>query len=78
MNDKEKAIFISIGLAALETVRAEEIPRTARYTRLDRAMDKIIDLVDIYRPEAWSNEQVNKAAKIVDSMNRKIKKEFRC
>jgi len=76
VTDKEKAVFLTIALTAFETVRESETPKSAKYTRLTRSMDVIAKHVDFYLPEPFNAELLDRASKLVDSFNRKIKKEF--
>jgi len=45
MTDREKAFLLHISLAAFESVRADELPKTARRTKMDWAIDKVIEMV---------------------------------
>lgn len=76
MNDKEKTFLLHLALVAFESVRADEEPKTARFTRMDRGIDRLLELIDIYRPHAWPNELINRAALMVDSFNARIRREF--
>ena len=74
--DKHKAMTLHIAIAALESVMASEKPKSARYTRMSRGIDTIVDLVDIYRIEAWPAADICKAGDLVDSFNRQIAQIF--
>jgi len=76
MTDHEKTFFLHIALAAFESVRASEKPKTARRTRMDRGIDRLLELIDVYRPEAWPAEMISRAADIVDEFNVRIREEF--
>lgn len=76
LNDDQKAVLLTIALAAFETVRASEEPKTARYIRMTRAIDRILEPIDIYRLQAWPDSKVNKAANLVDIFNAMIAVEF--
>ena len=76
MNDMQKAMMLHLGLASFESVRSDESPRSARYTRLTRAMDRILEQIDIYRIEAWPAKEVSKAGCLVDEFNMRIAQVF--
>ena len=76
MTDREKAFLLHIGLAAFESVRADEPEKSARYIRLGKAMDRILELIDVYRPEAWPNGLMILAGDIVDEFNGRIARAF--
>jgi hypothetical protein len=56
MNDRQKAMMLNIAFAAFESVRADEVPKTARHQRLSKGIDRLLELTEIYCPEAWPNE----------------------
>ena len=74
--DKHKAMTLHIGLAALESVMLSEKPKSARYTRVSRGIDTILELVDIYLIEAWPADDICKAGDLVDEFNRRIDQVF--
>jgi hypothetical protein len=76
MNDRQKTMLLHIALAAFETVRSAETPKSARYTRMNNSIDRILDQIDIYRPDAWPPKDVSKAGALVDIFNVMIAAEF--
>ena len=76
MTDDHKAFFLSVALGCFETIKQEEKPGSARYRRLDNALDNCLKAVDMYRPEAWGFEEMNKASSLLDEMNERIKELF--
>ena len=76
MTDQAAAMLLNISLAAFETVRSEEKPRSARYVKMTKAIDKILEMIDIYRPEAWPAAELSKAGDLVDEMNIRIQEVF--
>jgi len=72
MTDDHKAFFLSVALGCFETIKQEEKPGSARYRRLDNGLKA----VDMYRPEAWGFEEMNKASSLLDEMNERIKELF--
>jgi hypothetical protein len=76
MTDREKAYLLTMALAAFENVRDAEPEKTARRTRLDRGMDRLLELIDVYRPERWPNDLLIMASDLVDEFNLRIKEKF--
>jgi len=77
MTDQHKAFFLSVALGAFESVRQEEKPESVRYRRMTSAIKEVCRCVDIYRPEAWGFEDMNKASALLDELNAKIKEMFK-
>jgi hypothetical protein len=76
MNDQQKAFMIHVALGALDAVRESEEPKSARYKRVDKAEDRILELIEIYRPLAWPTEMMVRAGNLVDEFNVRIAQEF--
>ena len=76
MNDKIKTMMLHISLAAFETVRNEEVPKSRRYLRMNKAIDRILELIDDYRIEAWPVDDIIKASELVDEFNLRIAEVF--
>lgn len=76
MNDQSKAMTLHIALAAMESVMLQEKPKSARYTRVSRGIDTVLELVDIYRIEAWPAAEICKAGDLVDEFNARISMVF--
>lgn len=72
MNDEAKAMTLHIALAAMESVMKQEKPKSARYTRVSRGIDTVLELIDIYRIEAWPASEICKAGDLVDEFNARI------
>jgi hypothetical protein len=77
MTDEHKAFFLSVALGAFESVKEHEKPGSTRYRKLDNALDNCLKAVDLYRPEAWSFEELNKASALLDEINLRIKELFK-
>lgn len=76
MSDPQKAFFLSVALGAFETVRNEEKKGSCRYRRLDNSIDNCLKAVELYRPEAWSFEEMEKAGRLLDEINVRIRGMF--
>jgi hypothetical protein len=76
VTDREKAFMIHVALGALDAVRESEAPKSTRCTRMEKATDRILELIDIYRPLAWPNGLMIKAGQLVDEINERIKEEL--
>jgi hypothetical protein len=76
MTDKEKAFFLHLALGAFESVRADEPEKSSRNIRLGKSMDRILELIDVYRLEAWPKELAELAGNIVDEFNERIARAF--
>lgn len=76
MTDQHKAFFLSVALGAFETVRENEEPGSIRHRRMTAAIKEVCRSVDIYRPDAWGFEDMNKASALLDEMNGRIKEMF--
>lgn len=76
MTDQHKAFFLSVALGAIESVRENEEPGSVRYRRMTAAIKEVCRVVDIYRPEAWGFEDMNKASALLDETNARIQEMF--
>lgn len=76
MTDQHKAFFLSVALGAFESVKFYEKPGSTRYRKLDNALSNCLKAVDLYRPDAWGFEEMNKASALLDEINEKIKELF--
>ena len=74
--DKHKAMTLNIAIAAMDSVMQSEKPKSARYTRLSRAIDQVLVLIDDYRINAWPAADICKAAELVDRFNLQIDQVF--
>jgi len=76
MNDDQKTMLLHMALAAFETVRASEKPKSTRYCKMNATIDKLLPLIDVYRISAWPPAKVTQASNLVDVFNVMIKEEF--
>lgn len=76
LTDQHKAFFLSVALGAFESVRGDEKPGTARHRKLTNAMENCLKAVDLYRPDAWGFEEMNKASALLDELNVRIREMF--
>ncbi len=76
MNDREKTMMLHLSLAAFESVRNDEKPKSARYIRMNKAIDRILEVIDIYRIEAWPVDDIITASNLVDEFNVRITQVF--
>lgn len=74
--DQHKAFFLSVALGAIEAVRDNEKPESVRHRRMTAAIKEVCRCIDIYRPEAWGFEEMNKASALLDELNERIKEMF--
>lgn len=78
MTEKEKTMLLHVSLAAFESVRNSEQPKSARYTRMNKAIDRILEAIEIYHPDAWPVDDIIKASDLVDEFNIRIREVFGC
>ena len=76
LSDQQKAFFLSVAIGAFETVRNEEQKGSCRYRKLDNAIDNCLKSVELYRPEAWNFEDMEKAGKLLDEINDRVEEMF--
>lgn len=76
MNDNHRAFFLSIAVGCFEAVKEHEVKGSCRYRKLDNALDNCLKAVDLYRPNAWNFEDMNKASALIDEINERIKEMF--
>ena len=76
MNDNQKAFFLSLALGCFEIVREHEPENSARYRKLVNALDNTCKAVDLYRPEAWCQDEMDKATALLDEFNGRIRETF--
>lgn len=72
MTDEHRAFFLSVALGCFEAVKQSEQPGSARYRKLDNSLDNCLKAVDLYRPDAWGFEEMNKASALLDEMNVRV------
>lgn len=76
MTVQHKAFFLSVALGCFEAVKEQEKPGGARHRRLENAVQNCLKAVDMYLPEAWGFEDMNKAGTLIDELNERIKELF--
>lgn len=76
MNDRQKAMLLTITKGALGSVREQERPGSARETRLGRGEDRIDLIIDGYRTESWPKHDLLLADGLLDEFNRMIRDEL--
>jgi hypothetical protein len=76
LTDVRKIMLLHIALAAFETVRISEKPKSTRYCKINTAIDRILEQINVYHIDAWPMPLVNKASKLTDIFNVMIKEEF--
>lgn len=64
---KAAALHLSCALACLDAVQQMEKPKSARWNRLDGAIDAINRCIDLYRLEAFKTEDLTNAARVFDA-----------
>ena len=77
MNDREKTMMLHVALGAFESVRNDETPKSARYRRMTNAIDRLLEVLEIYHPDAWPVDDIIKASNLVDEFNIRIKEVFK-
>ncbi len=73
MTDQHSAFYLSLCLVILETVKDQERPKSARHNRLSNVVDGVSRAVDIYRPEAWGRDDLDKACAVIDRLDVLVK-----
>lgn len=76
MNDRVKAMLLTITKGAFGGLREAERPGSSRDTRLGRGEDRIDLMIDAYRPEAWPEHALRLADGLLDEFNRMIRDEL--
>lgn len=76
MTLEHKAFFLSVALGCFEAVKQEEAPGSTRYRKLENALQNCLKAVDLYLPQAWGFEEMNKASALLDEINGRIKEMF--
>ena len=76
MTDHEKTMFLTLGLSAMETIKDNEIPKSARRMKMDNLIEHQALVIDVYRPKSWNDAMISKASMIVDAFDAKIQEEF--
>lgn len=76
LTDQHRAFYLSLALVSLEVVREHEPPKSARWNRLNSAMDAAVRATDCYNWGGWNAEDCGKAAKLIDEINERIKEMF--
>lgn len=76
MTIEHKAFFLSVALGCFDAVKQHETPGSARCRKLDNALDNCLKAVNLYLPEAWGFEEMNKASALLDEINDRIREMF--
>jgi hypothetical protein len=76
MQDNEKAYFLSIALCCFELVKDHEPLKSARYLKLVNALNNTCKAVDLYRPEAWCQAEMDKATVLFDEISIRVRETF--
>lgn len=76
MTDRQKAVMLTMAVAAFESVRADEAPKTARYRRLTAGIDWLVELTGIYLLDHMPAADVTRAGDLIDEFNDRIKEVF--
>lgn len=69
---KAAALHCSVALACLDAIQRLEKPKTARWNRLDGAIDAVNRCVDLYRLQAFTTADLNNASQLIDTVNAEI------
>ena len=72
MTNYQKAMLVTLTIAAFDGLRKTTEPDSAAYTRLVRAIKKQLRLMDLYRHEAWPQSKLSKASAILDEYQDKL------
>ncbi len=72
MANDQKAMLVTMTIAAFDGLRKTTEPDSAAHTRLTRAIKKQLRLMDLYRHEAWAQAKLNKASAILDEYQDKL------
>lgn len=70
---KAAALHLSCALACLDAVQSLEPKKSARWNRLDGAIDAVNRCVDLYRLEAFKGEDIANAEKVFDAASELIR-----
>ena len=65
---KDAAFYLSVALAITDRLKSIEKPKSARYLRLNNLEDQILKITDMYRPEAWTHDDMKKAVDVFDHL----------
>lgn len=76
VNDDQKTMMLHIALAAFDIVLSTEKPKSARYCKINTAIDRVLEQIDIYRIEGWAPAKASRASAMVDIFNVMIAQEF--
>ena len=76
MTDEAKAVMLTFAMAAIESVRADEKPKSARLRRLDNAYDRMLEMISIYQPDMWNLDMTIKVDGIIRGISSQIQSEF--
>ena len=76
MNNKSKVMMLHVALAAFEAVRNDEKPKSSRYIRLNKCIDRILESLEPYHIEAFPVDDIIKASYLVDEFNLRIAEVF--
>lgn len=74
--DDMKAAALSFALGFFEMVRNVEIPKSARFTKLDNAMDNCMKAIALYSWGGWQGGKIRLVHQLIDKTNKDIRMLF--
>ena len=76
LNNQQKAaaLWLSVALGAIEAVKEMEIPKSARWNRLEGAVSPINRAIDQYRLSSFPIEDMANASALLDIINAEIRR----
>ena len=76
MSDQHIAFYLSLCLVILETVKDAQKPKSARWNKLNNVTDSVSRAIDIFRPEAWGYDDLQKACKVIELCDDLVKEYY--
>ena len=76
MTDHQKTMYLTIALAAMETVKSNEKKNCERWLKVNNRIEQLAALITLYQPKQWTLAMISKAGMIVDAFDAKIQEEF--
>lgn len=77
VEDKQRAVLLTIGLCCIEAVMNMEKPQSFVHNKLSAACTNLAKATDDYVDHSFQGENMDKALAVFDSTDRHVKRLFR-
>lgn len=69
MTEQHTAFYLSLVLVILNNVQEHQLPKSARFNRLNGVNKEVSRAVEFFRPAAWGKDDLDKACIIIERID---------